>query len=78
MGNTNDRLAISLFAEAGSVNGDVYVFDGQLIIDSKVIGDLPAAGDRVRKSAPFRRTRVSLPITLRNGCSFKPPAAGPN
>jgi cytoskeletal protein CcmA (bactofilin family) len=50
MGNTNDRLAISLFAEAGSVNGDVYVFDGQLIIDSKVIGDLPAAGDRVRKS----------------------------
>ena len=44
MGNTNDRLAISLFAEAGSVNGDVYVFDGQLIIDGKVIGDLPAAG----------------------------------
>ena len=50
MGNTNDRLVISLFAEAGSVNRDVYVFDGQLIIDSKVIGDLSAAGGRVRKS----------------------------
>lgn len=50
MGKTNDRLAISLFAEPGSVNGDVYVFGGQLVIDSEVIGDLPAAVGGVRKS----------------------------